>query len=87
MNDRDNYVEIAYIGTLVAFAATGAIVNRIRDRKLSKEGRRLKSRLLSQQLSDAKKINESLRNGTYTKEAMEQLKMDCAYANIVIQEV
>ncbi len=87
MNDRDNTVNVAFIGTLVAFAATGAIVNRIRDRKLSKAGRRLKSHLLSQQLSDARKINESLRNGTYIKEAMEQLKMDCTYANIVVQEV
>ncbi len=87
MNDRDNTVNVAYIGTLAALVATGAIVNRIRDRKLSKAGRRLKSRLLAQQLSDARKIHESIRNGTYIKESMEQLKMDCEYANIVIQEV
>jgi hypothetical protein len=87
MNDRDNTVNVAYFGTLVAIVATGAIVDRIRDRKLSKAGRRLKSHLLSQQLADARKINESIRNGTYIKEAMEQLKMDCEYANIVIQEV
>ncbi len=87
MYERDNTIAVTYYGTLVAFAVTGAIVNRIRDRKLSKAGRRLKSQLLSQQLSDARKINERIRNGTYIKDAMEQLKMDCEYANIVIQEV
>ncbi len=85
--EDDDPVVIAYIGILVAFAATDAIVNRIRNRKLSKAGRRLKSQLEAQQRFDAKKIHESLQNGTYTKEAMEQLKMDCEFASIMIQEV
>ncbi len=87
MKAEDHYVEVAVVGTVVVLAATGMIVNRVRDRKLSKEGRRLKSQLSSQHRSTARKIHKSLKDGTYTTASMNQLKTDCEFAAIVVQEV
>ncbi len=87
MKTHDHYVEVAAIGPVVVLVATGMIVNRIRDRKLSKEGRKLKSQLEVKQRSDVKKIYKNIKNGTYTKASMDQLKMDCDFAKIVVKEV
>ncbi len=60
MKAHDHYVEIGVVGTVVVLAATGMVVNHVRDRKLSKEGRRLKSQLASQHRSTARTISAEL---------------------------
>ncbi len=86
-NDHDHAVAVGIIGGFGVLLVTGAIVNRVRDRKLSKEGRKLKSKLETMQRADAAKIHENISNGTYTKAMMDQLAVDCEFAKIVTQEV
>ncbi len=87
MKIHEHSIEIGYIGAFVVLATTGAIINRIQDRKLSKEGRKLKYQLEIKQRSSARKIYKNVKDGTYTKAFMDQLKTDCDFAKIVVKEV
>ncbi len=88
MNGRnDNAVVNGFVYAYGGLIVAGVIVNRVRDRKLSKAGRRLKSLLSAQQRIDAAMIRRNIHNGTYTKAQMDQLAADCEFSAIVVEEV